>query len=187
MAGKGEGGFRTLNTRVVCVVKSLVLNVTDEPLSVVPSRRALVLVLAERAETVHATGRVVRSEYLEFDEPSVVRLCRYVHVPRSHRRGFSRRGVLHRDGHRCQYCSSRAESVDHVVPRSRGGEHTWENVVAACRRCNTTKRDRLLEDTGLRLLNEPRVPRLSTWLAVMAGSVPSIWEPYLDLVASRTA
>jgi 5-methylcytosine-specific restriction endonuclease McrA len=169
------------------VAKSLVLNVTDEPLSVVLSRRALVLVLDERAETVHATGRIFRSEHLEFDEPSVVRLCKYVHVPRAHRRGFSRRGVLHRDGHRCQYCGSRAESVDHVVPRSRGGQHTWENVVAACRRCNTVKRDRLLEETGLRLRNEPRVPRLSTWFAVMAGSIPSVWEPYLELAAGRTA
>ena len=169
------------------MAKSLVLNVTDEPLSVVSSQRALVLVLGERAETVHTTGRSFRSEHLEFDEPSVVRLCRYVHVPRAHRRGFSRRGVLHRDGHRCQYCGSRAESVDHVVPRSRGGQHTWENVVAACRRCNTVKRDRLLEETGLRLRNEPLVPRLSTWFAVMAGSIPSVWEPYLDLVAGRTA
>ena len=169
------------------MAKSLVLNVTDEPLSVVLSRRALVLVLDERAETVHTTGRIFRSEYLEFDEPSVVRLCKYVHVPRAHRRGFSRRGVLHRDGHRCQYCGSRAESVDHVVPRSRGGQHTWENVVAACRRCNTVKRDRLLEETGLRLRNEPRVPQLSTWFAVMAGSIPSVWEPYLEVAAGRTA
>lgn len=175
-----------LTTRVSCVANSLVLNVTDEPLSVVSSRRAVVLVLGERAETVHATGRTFRSEHLEFEEPSVVRLRNYVYVPRSHRRGFSRRGVLHRDGHRCQYCGSRAESVDHVVPRSRGGQHTWENVVAACRRCNAAKRDRPLEETGLLLQVEPRVPRLSTWFAVMAGGVPSVWEPYLDLVSSRT-
>ena len=175
-----------MTTKVLCVTKSLVLNVTDEPLSVVPSQRALVLVLGERAETVHATGRTFRSEHFEFDEPSVVRLRNYVYVPRAHRRGFSRRGVLHRDGHRCQYCGSGADSVDHVVPRSRGGQHTWENVVAACRRCNAVKRDRLLVETGLCLRVEPRVPRLSTWFAVTAGGIPSVWEPYFDLVSRQT-
>jgi len=166
---------------------ALVLNATYEPLSIVSVRRAVVLVLDERAELVHGTGRVLHSEFLEVDEPSVVRLSRYVHVPRLRRRGFSRRAVLHRDDHRCQYCGSRAESVDHVVPRSRGGTHDWENVVAACRHCNTRKSDSSPEEVGLRLHHQPRVPRLSTWFAVMAGSVPQAWEPYLDLVATRTA
>ncbi len=162
------------------MAKSLVLNATYEPLSVVSTRRAAVLVLDRRAELVQATGRSFRSERLEVPEPSVVRLSRFVLVPHQRRRGFSRRGVLHRDGHRCQYCGSRAESIDHVVPRSRGGHHEWENVVAACRPCNTAKRDRLLEETGLSLRTQPRIPHLSTWFAVMAGSVPSTWEPYLD-------
>ena len=114
------------------MANSLILNATYEPLSIVSTRRAVVLVLGERAEMVHATGRVVRSELLEIDEPSVVRLSRYVHVPRHRRRGFSRRAVLHRDEHRCQYCGSQAESVDHVVPRSRGGGRTWlPHAVAA--------------------------------------------------------
>ena len=169
------------------MANSLILNATYEPLSIVSTRRAVVLVLGERAETVHTTGRVIHSEFLEIDEPSVVRLSRYVHVPRHRRRGFSRRAVLHRDEHRCQYCGSRAESVDHVVPRSRGGAHDWENVVTACRRCNTRKSDRPLAESGLWLRREPRVPRLSTWFVMMAGSVPRSWEPYLDLVAGQTA
>ena len=90
------------------MANSLILNATYEPLSVVSTRRAIVLVLGDRAETVHTTGRVVHSEFLQIDEPSVVRLARYVHVPRHRRRGFSRRAVLHRDDHRCQYCGSRA-------------------------------------------------------------------------------
>ena len=159
------------------MANSLILNATYEPLSIVSTRRAVVLVLGERAEMVHATGRVVRSELLEIDEPSVVRLSRYVHVPRHRRRGFSRRAVLHRDEHRCQYCGSQAER----------GAHDWENVVAACRRCNTRKSDRPLAESGLWLRREPRVPRLSTWFVMMAGSVPRSWEPYLDLVAGQTA
>jgi len=158
----------------------LVLNATYEPLSVVSSRRAVVLVLAERAEPVHGTGRVVRSERLEIEEPSVVRLTRFVHVPYDRPQAMSRRAVFARDGHRCQYCDARADSIDHVVPRSRGGTHTWENVVAACRRCNGTKRDRLLHETSLRLRRPPRVPHRGTWVAAVVGSVPVAWTQYLE-------
>ncbi len=157
----------------------LVLNATFEPLSVVPTRRAICLVLAEKVEMLHSSGRTVRSERLALEEPSVVRLSRYVHVPHSTHRTPNRRGVLARDGHTCQYCGSSAETVDHVVPRSRGGRHTWENVVAACRRCNSGKRDRLLAETTMRLSRVPGPPPASTWIEVAAGTVPRVWTRYL--------
>ena len=157
----------------------LVLNATFEPLSVVTIRRAVCLILDEKVELVHGSGRPVRSECLRLDEPSVVRLARYVHVPHVRHRAPNRRGVLVRDAHTCQYCGSGAETVDHVVPRSRGGGHTWDNVVAACRRCNGVKRDRLLVETTMRLARAPGLPAPSTWIEVAAGSVPSDWAPYL--------
>lgn len=157
----------------------LVLNATFEPLSVVPTRRAICLVLAEKVEMLHSSGRRVRSERLALDEPSVVRLSRYVHVPYPTHRAPNRRGVLARDGHTCQYCGASAETVDHVVPRSRGGRHTWDNVVAACRRCNSGKRDRLLGETTMRLDRMPGPPPPSTWIEVAAGSVPPVWVRYL--------
>ncbi len=157
----------------------LVLNATFEPLSVVPIRRAVCLMLAEKVELLHGSGRLVRSERLALDEPSVVRLSRYVNVPYPRHRSPNRPGVFARDSHRCQYCSAAAETVDHVVPRSRGGAHTWDNVVAACRRCNGVKRDRLLTQTTMRLIRAPGPPPASIWIEVAAGSIPSIWTPYL--------
>lgn len=150
-----------------------------EPLSVVSARRAVVLVLADKAQVVHQDGAWFRSEHLALRSPTVVRLHRYVHVPRRTRAGLSRRAVFLRDGSRCQYCDAPAEDVDHVVPRSRGGEHRWENVVAACRRCNAHKQDRTPNEAGLRLAASPTAPPPAFWLVVRAGRVGHDWHPYL--------
>jgi 5-methylcytosine-specific restriction endonuclease McrA len=159
--------------------RALVLNASYEPLSVVPGRRAAVLVLAEKAELVHDTGDVLRSERVTLALPSVVRLRHFVKIPFRRRAPLNRRGVFARDGHRCQYCGDHADSIDHVIPRSRGGGHTWDNVVAACRTCNVRKRDRLLEETSMVLRRRPAQPRELTWVTVAAGTVPEQWHPYL--------
>ncbi len=159
--------------------RSLVLNATYEPLCVVSDRRAVVLVLSDKADVLHETGEALHSERLTVVIPSVVRLRSFVRVPFQRRAAISRRGVFVRDGGECQYCGRRAESIDHVVPRSRGGQHVWENVVAACRRCNTTKRDRYLHETGMRLQRDPEAPRQLSWVTVSVGHVPELWEPYL--------
>lgn len=160
--------------------RSLVLNITYEPLSVVAGRRAAVLVLSERADVVHESAAVLHSERLTLAVPSVVRLRTLVKVPYQRHLSISRRGVLARDGHSCQYCGTRAETIDHVRPRSRGGTHTWDNVVAACRPCNLRKGDRLLPDSGLRLRCHPGVPRRSLWVTTAVGAVPEDWQPYLQ-------
>lgn len=163
--------------------RALVLNATFEPLCVVSDRRAVVLVLCETAEMLHASDAVMRSAHLVVAVPSVVRLRRYMRVPYRWRTPLNRRAVFARDGHRCQYCGAPAESIDHVVPRSRGGRHTWDNVVAACRPCNVRKRDRLLEETSMRLLRQPTEPTGLSWLTLAVGSVPETWTPYLQLAA----
>jgi 5-methylcytosine-specific restriction endonuclease McrA len=160
--------------------RALVLNASYEPLCVVTARRAVVLVLDEKAELVHGTGADLHSERLTIPVPSVIRLRYYVKVPFQRRSALNRRAVMARDGHRCQYCGGHADSIDHVVPRSRGGEHIWENVVAACRGCNTTKRDRLLGETSMSLRRRPSVPRELTWVIVAVGRVPEDWAPYLQ-------
>ena len=167
--------------------RALVLNATYEPLCVVATRRALVLVLAEKAELVCATGKRFRSERAAFAEPSVVRLAYYVKVPYQARIGLNRRAVFARDGHRCQYCGAAAENIDHVVPRSKGGTHTWDNVVAACRPCNIRKEDLLLADTGLTLRRPPTAPRGGSWALLAAGPVHPDWEPYLGAAATLSA
>lgn len=159
--------------------KALVLNATMEPLCVVPARRAVVLVLGDKADLLHANGHRFRSERLVIAAPSVVRLRRYVHVPYRRRAALSRRGVFIRDEHACQYCGQAAENVDHVVPRSRGGPHAWENVVASCRRCNSRKKDRTPGEAGMRLQRQPYAPRAAFWLVVAVGRVQPDWHPYL--------
>ena len=160
--------------------RSLVLNATYEPLSVVSDRRAVVLVLSAKADVVHATGESLHSERLTVAIPSVVRLRSFVRVPVQRRASISRRGVFVRDAGICQYCGDRAESIDHVIPRSRGGQHVWENVVAACRHCNTSKRDRYLHETTMQLRRAPETPRRLSWVSFAVGQVPDLWEPYLS-------
>jgi len=159
--------------------RALVLNATFEPLGLVSTRRALLLVLATKAELVHSTDQVFRSERRAFPEPSVVRLARYVRVPHDRTVAVNRRTVFARDSHRCQYCGLAAESIDHVLPRSRGGMHAWDNVVAACRRCNTRKEDRLPHEVGLVLRTQPCAPRQRVWLLAMSGGARDEWAPYL--------
>lgn len=162
------------------MARALVLNASFEPLGVVAARRAVVLVLSEKADLLHESDAVVRSERVTMPVPSVVRLRYYVHVPYPRQTALTRRAVFHRDAHRCQYCGGAAESIDHVVPRSRGGRHVWENVVAACRRCNSAKGDRLLADTAMRLASLPAPPRPLSWALVAVPDAPDHWQPYLD-------
>lgn len=166
---------------------SLVLNATEEPLSVVSARRAAILVFSERADTVYPSGKVLRSERLDLEVPSVLRLRKYVQIPYFRRSSISRRGVLARDGHNCQYCGRHADSVDHIRPRSRGGRHTWDNVVAACRRCNARKKDRLPSEAGMRLSRPPQPPSRSVLIMLKAGEVPEHWNAYLEVVQPLSA
>jgi len=162
------------------VSKALVLNASYEPLCVVSVRRAVVLVLKEKAEVLHTSDRVLHSERAAFPVPSVIRLTYFVKVPFRARAALNRRAVFARDGGRCQYCGATAENIDHVIPRSRGGEHVWENVVAACRPCNTRKEDRYLQEVGLVLRRRPTAPKELTWIIVAVGTVHPHWEPYLQ-------
>lgn len=155
------------------------LNATYEPLSVVPARRAACLVLADKADVVEDDGTVLRSASLEVPNPLVIRLRYVVKVPFHRRTALSRRAVFARDEHRCQYCGGLADSIDHVMPRSRGGEHVWDNVAAACRPCNLSKRDRTPDEAGMRLARPPRAPREMAWVTVAVARVPEAWKPYL--------
>jgi 5-methylcytosine-specific restriction endonuclease McrA len=160
----------------------LLLNATFEPLTALPLRRAVVLVVCGKAEVVHGdpTGLVMHSATSSVEIPSVIRLSSYVRVPYRGRVPLTRAGLMHRDRYRCAYCGGRAETIDHVVPRSRGGPHTWQNCVASCARCNHRKADKLLSELGWRLRVVPAAPRGPHWrlLAGVADADP-LWLPYL--------
>lgn len=160
--------------------RALVLNASYEPLSVVAARRAVVLVLHGKAVVIAARDEQWHSQHAPFEVPSVVKLTAFVHVPFHRAVPVTRRAVFGRDGHRCQYCGAQAESIDHVLPRSRGGGHTWDNVVACCRRCNVRKGDRLPSEAGLSLPAKPGAPLRYGWIFASAGfSLDPTWHPYL--------
>jgi 5-methylcytosine-specific restriction endonuclease McrA len=163
------------------VGRALVLNASFQPLCVVPVRRALLLALKGKAEVLHHNGHVYRSENLEIPAPSVVRLNYFVKVPYRARASLSRRAVFVRDNFECQYCGRPAENVDHIVPKSRGGAHTWDNVVAACRPCNARKENRAPADVGMRLRHAPQRPHESVWIVVAVDRLDPMWEQYLRL------
>jgi 5-methylcytosine-specific restriction endonuclease McrA len=149
-------------------------------LCVVSSRRAVVLVLGGKAVAVEAGAEEMHSERLAVRVPVVVRLTRYVRVPFRPHVPLTRRAVFARDGGRCVYCAAPATSIDHVVPRSRGGEHVWENVVSCCRRCNHAKADRGLVELGWRMRRAPCAPTGPAWRVLGTGRMHPGWRPYLQ-------
>jgi 5-methylcytosine-specific restriction endonuclease McrA len=162
----------------------LVLNATYEPVNVCGARRAIVLVLKGAALTEEISHQQIRANRLSLPVPSVIRLLEYRRIPYQSR-VLSRKNILMRDRYTCQYCAetltANALTLDHVLPRARGGKSSWENLVACCYRCNNVKGDRTPEQAGMRLLKQPRPFNLHTnrhLMRLMAHS-DSRWRKYL--------
>jgi 5-methylcytosine-specific restriction endonuclease McrA len=160
--------------------KVLVLNASYEPLNITSWRRAVVLLLKEKAEQVEHNGKAV---YSGFPLPTVIRLRHYVRVPYKDI-PLTRRNILHRDGHACQYCGARGEdlTLDHVLPRSRGGKDTWENMVTACVRCNVKKGNRTPNEATMLLNRSPRKPYSSLYFELtkhLRGGGNQEWRKYV--------
>ena len=146
----------------------LVLNATYEPINVCTVRRAAILLLKSKAELLEHAQWELRSEHTAMPRPVVIRLVSYVKVPRdTHRRKITRRAVFARDGWACQYCGSRSNlTVDHVIPRSKGGSSSWDNIVASCAPCNRRKGNTLLRQSGMQLLKLPGTPSPDVFIQV---------------------
>ncbi len=158
----------------------LVLNASYEPLNVCTVRRALVLVFKGKAEVIEEEPRQVRAASRRFPWPHVIRLISYVRVPRVTQRKISRKALFARDGFRCQYCGVSGKlTLDHVVPRSRGGPSVWENIVASCAPCNLRKGNRLPDEARMHPKRKPRPPAPALFITLSAPSVSDRWQPYL--------
>lgn len=161
-------------------MRTLVLNAGYEPLGVVSFKRALILVLNQKATIIAGLGsEEVHSSKKTFTLPSVILLTRYVRVPSMRMIPVTRRGVLRRDGWRCAYCSKAANTVDHVLPKSKGGVDSWENLVAACLKCNNAKGDKFLTDLGWSLKQAPKMPSGANWLIRGAEHTQPEWDDFL--------
>jgi 5-methylcytosine-specific restriction endonuclease McrA len=166
------------------VQQVLVLNASYEPLNVCSVRRAHVLVFKGKAEVLEELQQPLRSATSTFPWPHVIRLVSYVKVPRAVKRKISRKALFARDGYRCVYCGHSGRlTLDHVVPRSRGGDSVWENVVTSCAPCNLRKGNRLPEEVQMRMLISPMAPTPSLFVTLAAPRIPDRWQPYLSAYA----
>lgn len=161
----------------------LVLNASYEPLNIVSVQRAIVLLLKEKAELIEAAQAKIRAERIHMDVPLVIRLVTYVPIPRRLPLPLSRRTVLARDMYTCQYCGAqpgRTElTIDHILPRSRGGMTNWENVAAACGPCNRRKGNRTPDEANMHLLSEPGRPRFVAVVMLGEANGHDVWSKYL--------
>jgi len=166
--GRRSARLRTGGSRV------LVLNASYEPINVCTVRRATILLLKSRAELLEKGEGALHSE----------RITRDVH-----RRKITRKAVLARDAYTCQYCGHEAGSltVDHVIPRSRGGQSVWENIVASCAPCNRKKGNRLPREASMHPTTNPRPPGPTVFIRIASPRIPLAWEPYLVTKAQRAA
>lgn len=162
----------------------LVLNSTYEPINVCTTRRAIVMILKGIARTEERHAHHYRSSHTHLHVPSVIRLTQYVHIPYE-RKSLSRKNILLRDHYTCQYCARvlpTAElTLDHVIPKSRGGGSGWDNLVTCCKRCNNRKGNLLLDEAGMRLLKRPQSFSHNVNRQIMRylGRSDEAWRKYL--------
>jgi len=166
-----------LNKRV------LLLNQNYEPMSICSARKGIILLFLGKAQMVERyEALMVRSVSTQIELPSVLRLDRYIHVPRK-RILLSRKNIIKRDRYRCQYCGTKLKplTVDHIIPRKCGGKDKWENLVAACVDCNAKKGNSSLEEVNMNLLTKPKKPNYLYFIQNFFGKPEELWKPYLYL------
>ncbi len=161
----------------------LVLNANYEPLNVTSMRRAVVLLLMDKAAAIRLDSLTFHSEFEAVRAPTVVKLHSYVHRPVP-QLSLSRKAIMARDNYQCQYCGrkDRALTLDHVIPRTRGGQTTWDNLVACCQRCNGRKGQHRLEEVNMKLLRQPVRPRFVPYISLskfVAALHKPEWREYL--------
>jgi len=160
----------------------LVLNQNYRPLQICNVKRAVLMLYLNRAEMVESDGDVIRSVSKSFPLPTVVRVKRYIKY-RGYSVVLSRKNIIRRDDHQCQYCGKRGVplTIDHVMPKRRGGKDTWENLVTACIDCNNAKGDRTPEESHMPLMKEPKRPHYVEFLKKHIGKPLESWRPYIFL------
>lgn len=162
------------------MTRTLVLNAGYEPLSVVTSRRAALLIMRGKASMLAEEGNPIVAPSALVPRPAVILLHHYVRVVRRRPSAPSRRGILRRDLRRCCYCGRPASTVDHVIPKSRGGDSSWENLVACCSPCNVRKGDKTLDQLNWTLESTPKPPPHHMWMPAELDAPLQAWMPFLD-------
>ena len=159
----------------------LLLNSTYEPLTVVPARRALNLIFSKKAHAVEESNNFMSTVRAKIRVPSVIQIVYFVKKPYSKPK-FSKRSVFIRDNYQCQYCGkhSTKPTIDHVIPRSKGGRNDWANAVTACHECNNKKGDRALKEAGMKLIRTPKEPQYMVYSTIITPTRMKKWERYFN-------
>lgn len=171
--------------------KVLVLDRNYQAFTVVGAKRAICLVVSDRAEVINNSEEVMRSPNVDFCIPTVIRLVSYVFKWKNCKMKLTSRNVMARDGYVCQYCGSTKKSsltIDHIIPTSRGGKNTWTNMTTACFKCNTTKDNKMLSETNMKLRNKPYVPALMPILMLreyIKNASDETWLPHIKHMIPR--
>jgi 5-methylcytosine-specific restriction endonuclease McrA len=161
--------------------KVLVLSKSYEPLSITSFRKAFLLVYMEKAEVVDSSDVIVRSPSKSFNAPSIIRLKTRPRYNLFSKVELNRKNILKRDNHQCQYCGACDNlTVDHIIPKSKGGASTWDNLVTACSSCNNKKDNKSLKEVGMHLKTEPKRPNYVHFLT-RKHTIHESWKPYLFL------
>ena len=160
--------------------KVLLLNQSYQPLMTLGAKRAIILSFTDKVEVLERYSVQIHSINLSLFIPSVLRLRDYVKFNKK-RISLSRKNILKRDDHVCQYCNTKSNfmTVDHIVPKDKGGKDSWENLVAACVLCNTKKGNKLLQDISIKLLKKPKIPSILFNLQRDLSNAQNSWKPYL--------
>jgi 5-methylcytosine-specific restriction endonuclease McrA len=159
----------------------LVLNQSYEPLSICSIKKAIILLVLSKAEIVSIrNNKFVRSVNCKFPCPSIIKLMTYIKIPYKSVE-LTRKNIIKRDSGRCQYCGNKSVelTIDHVLPKSRGGSDTWENLTTACMRCNNRKGNKTPEEAGMSLLNKPKKPNHIMFMKQHVGKLEEAWKPFL--------
>ena len=164
----------------------LVLNQSYEPLMVIGAKRAVILLLNEKVDSLENYREKIHSAYISLPLPSVIKLQHYARIRRKEI-VLSRKNILKRDNHTCQYCGVRSVpmTIDHVISRKKGGEETWENLVAACVPCNTRKGNHSPREAQMVLVKTPRKPTMILHLQKFVKQFQHSWRPYLFMKESN--
>ena len=161
--------------------KVLVLNQSYEPLMVIGAKRAIILILSDKSECIANYSDIIHSQSFSMNLPSIIRINKYIRFFRTDVI-LNRINILKRDSFTCQYCSKITTSmtIDHIVPKNKGGKDRWDNLVAACSKCNTKKGNKLLEDIEMKLLKKPKKPNyLFYFKQYINAGVQDSWKEYL--------
>ena len=160
--------------------RTLILNATYQPLSIASAKRSISLLLSNKINVIKNSNFEIRSESSTITIPKVAALNYYVKAPYARRVALNRENIFIRDKYICQYCGNQAESIDHIIPKSKGGQHEWQNVVACCKKCNLIKADKYLNQTILKLVQAPLKPERNFWIKTIIGSNPDPeWKEFL--------